>query len=118
MRYTPDAEAHGAFPLEDVLYAPDDLLAQIDAQGYAEGDCDDYVILLGALCVALSIPCQIEVLSTRDDRMFDHVYLRLVDDTVMDAIPSGPAPIGAGEPFGWEVPPERVTNRGVFPLLH
>lgn len=111
MRYVQDANEaveveHGRDRLEEELRSADVLLRDIEAVGFAEGDCDDYVILMGSLLLALDVPFTIEVVSSRADRIFDHVYLALLDGTVLDAI--------TGQPFGWSV--GAVTNHLTVPV--
>lgn len=112
MTYTPDAShpvtlADGSGDLlDEELRSPDYLLGQIHEQGTAFGDCDDYVILMGALLLAVGIPFQIVVISSSPSGIYDHIYLQLFDGTAMDAI--------TNQPFGWSVPEERVTAREVM----
>lgn len=100
MRYTPDATAPDEV---DVLHAADVLLELIERQGYAAGDCDDYVILLAAMLKALGLAPSFVVVSQRPDQLFEHVYLSvyLSGRIAMDAI--------HGQPLGWELPGHLVT---------
>mgnify|MGYP001558894634 CR=1 FL=1 len=90
----------------DELHTPGYLLAEIARYGHAFGDCDDFVILLGALYRRLGYPVQMVAISRRADRELDHVYLRLAVDGEWIAA-DGIVPY----PFGWEVSEREITNR-------
>jgi hypothetical protein len=106
MVYTADGEMPDSVPREEELRAPDYLLAAIDNAGRAQGDCDDWVILMGHLFHLAGLPATMVLVSGRADGEFDHVYLRVGTEhgwIGADAI--------HGAPFGWELDPALVTNR-------
>jgi hypothetical protein len=87
------------------------LLQDIEDHRWAFGDCDDYVILLGALLAAIGIPFNLALVSARPDQEFDHIFLILFTELgpeAADAIPPGPGM--PGHPFGWHVPLDQVTH--------
>jgi transglutaminase-like putative cysteine protease len=113
LTYTPDGEAPDAHPLElgqEGLRSPEYLLRGIANWGTDRGDCDDYVILMGALLLRLGVPVDVVLTSGRDDGEYDHVFLRAHTQPrrtyVLDGI--------TGQPFGWHVPPDRVTASEVI----
>jgi transglutaminase-like putative cysteine protease len=114
MVYTADASHpvetdHGPDVLDEELRSPDYLLQRIAIEGRAAGDCDDYVILMGALLASVGVSFRIALISTKPDKVFDHVYLRLIaNGRAMDAI--------TGQPFGWEVPFHQMTAFTELPL--
>jgi transglutaminase-like putative cysteine protease len=70
------------------------------------GDCDDLVVVLGALLESIVIPTQLEVLGWTEDGVFDcrHIFLRV------GLPPRAPTEWVAAEPtlpvpFGWEPAP-------------
>lgn len=100
MRYTPDPP-----DVADQISSPDVLLASIADTGSARGDCDDYVILLGALYRALDLPVSLEAVSVSPDRTLEHIYCRVWVSGWISA--DGIIP----EPFGWEIPAAEITDR-------
>lgn len=103
MLYTPDRNDSDIL---DELREPGYLLREIDTYGAAMGDCDDYVILYGALYHRLGYPFTLEAISRHEDLMLDHVYgavyvngVRIPVDGIVEF------------PFGWEVPADEVTKR-------
>jgi transglutaminase-like putative cysteine protease len=91
--------------LEETIQAADLLLEDIRRHGQALGDCDDQVILLGALYHAEGLPIELVFISQREDREAEHVYLRVdVGERWIAA-----DPIVRDRPFGWELPAEEVT---------
>lgn len=93
------------------IRAPADLLAEIAEFGSAMGDCDDFLVLEGALAVAIGIRPRIVTISTHADGLHDHTYLIL--DTTMGALIADPIlkdEAGRPLPFGAFVPPEVITN--------
>lgn len=103
MLYTPDRSDSDIL---DEIREPGYLLREIDTYGSALGDCDDYVVLYGALYHRLGYPFMLEAISRHEDEMLDHVYgsilvngVRIAVDGIVDF------------PFGWEVPAEEVTAR-------
>jgi transglutaminase-like putative cysteine protease len=108
MVYTPDL--NNGLVVEEIR-TPGYLLREIATIGNALGDCDDYVVLLGALYRRLGFPVTLVAVSTHEDRQLDHVYLavdteegRVAADGIM------------WEPFGWEVPTDEQTNRLEYPV--
>ena len=103
MLYTPDRNDSDIL---DEIRTPGYLLKEIDTFGAALGDCDDYVILEGALLYRLGFPVTLEAISREDDQMLDHIYCSTAVDgqrIALDGI--------VDYPFGWEVPEEEVTRR-------
>jgi hypothetical protein len=93
------------------LHGPHGLLEDVEDFGEAFGDCDDWVIMMGALLAAVGIEFRVVVTSAREDETFDHTFLAIdteVGTIYADAI--------AGAKFGWHVPWERVTNRAEFQI--
>jgi hypothetical protein len=103
MLYTPDRNDSDIL---DEIREPGYLLREIDRYGAALGDCDDYVVLYGALYSRLGYPFTLEAISRHDDQMLDHVYGSILVNGVRIAVD------GIVEfPFGWEVPADEVTYR-------
>lgn len=103
MLYTPDF--NNGVVIEEIR-TPGYLLHEITALGAALGDCDDYVVLYGAVFHRMGFPVTLEAVSTHPDRQLDHVYCSVMVNG--QRIPlDGIVP----EPFGWEVPENEVTNR-------
>jgi predicted transglutaminase-like cysteine proteinase len=75
------------------------------------GDCDDYVLLMGALLLRLGIPSTVVLTSGRDDGEYDHVFLEV-------PFPEGPVTLDAitGAGFGWRVPADRITALERIPV--
>ena len=99
-------EVTGHPAVEEVIQNPGASYAQMLTHGQARGDCDDYVVWLGALYYWLGFPVALVAVATHPDRQLDHVYLRVEVDgrwQGADAIPE------AAGIFGWE-PPE-ITAR-------
>jgi hypothetical protein len=101
-------DARGGVFADESLQSPGVTADQIARQGYAVGDCDDYVIWLGAVYRGLGFPIALVAVSTAGDRQLDHVYLRVYVGGAWrgaDAIPD------AAGVFGWEPgPAEGVTH--------
>ena len=79
--------------------------------GFANGDCDDHVVLLGAMLVSIGYPVRIVTVRVRPGMgSFDHVYLEaLIRGTwvPMDAT-------NKRMPMGWSVPrPSRIKKWGI-----
>ena len=116
-RYTPDATGHFQlggrdFEISDEIRSPAYLLEEITRHGWTQGDCDDLVILLGALIVqGCGWPGTLVALSTRDDLDLNHVYLEVeVDGEPVACDPTVPAPLG------WAVPEDERTAEVRRPL--
>lgn len=99
MIYMPDF--NNGVIIEEIK-TPGYLLREMAAFGSAIGDCDDYVVLLGALYLRQGHTVVLHAISRQTDTLLDHVYLS-VDGIVADAI--------VDHPFGWEVPADEVTYR-------
>jgi len=108
MLYTPDF--NNGVVIEEIR-TPGYLLHEIGALGSAIGDCDDYVVLLGAVYRRLGFPVTLVAVSVHPDKMLDHVYLAIETDEGRVAA-DGIVP----EPFGWEVSDEEITNRVEWPV--
>lgn len=78
------------------------------------GDCDDMVILLGALLRGAGYPCRIKVIGMAGSNEFSHVYL------LAGLPPSQPTrwialdPSREDHPPGWEFPPSKVGLKRVY----
>lgn len=120
--YTPDATpvedtlTHvGGEALDERLRSPDYLLRWIARDGRAPGDCDDFVMLMGALWTAVGLEVRV-VLTSADYATgeFDHVFASVLTERgwlAADAI--------HGEPFGWSLvaaAPERIANYVELPF--
>lgn len=108
LTYTPDHD--DGLTIEEIR-TPGYLLIEIERLGTALGDCDDYVVLLGALLIRLGYPVTLVAISRHEDQQLDHVYLAVDTDEgryTADGI--------VAEPFGWEVPEDEVTNRVEVPV--
>jgi len=84
---------------EEVIQSPGVSHHQMRVQGHAQGDCDDYVVWLGAIYHALGFPVSLVAVSFAPDRGLDHVYLTVFTDGAWrgaDAIPD------AAGIFGWQ----------------
>jgi hypothetical protein len=108
MLYLPD---RGDNDLIEEIRTPGYLLQEIDRYTNAVGDCDDYVVLYGAIYSRLGWPVTLVAVSTHDDKLLDHVYLAIgrdVERISVDGI--------VGDPFGWEVPETEITNKVQVPV--
>jgi hypothetical protein len=108
MLYTPDRTDSDIL---DEIRTPGYLLRETLTFGAALGDCDDYVVLYGAIYYRLGYPVTLEAISRHEDEMMDHVYLsiriggvRVAVDGIVDY------------PFAWEVPEEEITRRVSLPV--
>ena len=63
------SDNYGVETLKTVPY----LFEQIKATGYAYGDCDDFTIMVGALCKVLGFPVKIRVIRYEMQTQFSHV---------------------------------------------
>lgn len=52
------------------------LLNQIAEQGFAYGDCDDHVVLLGSMMVSVGIPAKAVAVKLGGGEWFDHVVIQ------------------------------------------
>ena len=106
LTYVHDGEASDSvLAMEEELRSPAYLINRIHQTGRAEGDCDDFVILLTSLLKHGSVRVRWIVTSARKDREFDHVFLQAFDGltwVTLDGI--------HGAPMGWMVPTENMTN--------
>jgi hypothetical protein len=98
------------YDITDELKHPDVLLGEIARQGFATGDCDDYVILLGSLYHDRGYGITLVNVVQRGTEQ-EHVYLRV-------ATPDGvfAADGIVDEPFGWELPEEDRESESVVPV--
>jgi len=102
--YAEDADdTRGGVQAAEVIQNPGATYAQMQGtpDHRARGDCDDYVVWLGALYYWLGWPVSLVAVALHPDGQLDHVYLRVeVDGHVYgaDAIPD------AAGVFGWEPP--------------
>lgn len=100
-------------PSEQTLTTPDALLSAVAlaTDGRAIGDCVDYTVLIGAILYAMGFPLKLVVRSTRADRVFDHVYLRV-------QLSRGWVPVdgSSSAALGWEEEDADVTARDTVPL--
>lgn len=107
----------GDHVLIEEIRTPASLLLDIDDTGSANGDCDDFVVLLGALLSSIGLRTRIATISLSADGVFDHTYL-IVQTTqgaiVADAILKDAK--GQPMPFGAAVPAELITNYAESPL--
>jgi hypothetical protein len=104
MLYMPDF--NNGLIIEEIK-TPGYLLTEIERFGRAMGDCDDYVVLLGAVYFRQGHSVILKSISRHDDTLLDHVYLS-VDGVPADGI--------VADPFGWEVPSREVTYRMDLPV--
>lgn len=106
LSYTADgAASDSVLAMEEELRAPSYLLHRIYQFGIAEGDCDDFVILLVALLKACGITVRFAVTSARNDQEFDHVFVQVWNGAAWNTLDGI-----HGAPMGWQVPLENVTN--------
>ena len=78
------------------------------------GDCDDMVILLGALLKGAGYPCRIKVIGMRGSGDFSHVYLLV---GLPPASPSRWTALDASRedhPPGWEFPKAKVGRERIY----
>ena len=104
MVYVEDQDSHDVV---EEIRTPDYLLDEIARLGHAIGDCDDFVLLLGALYQALGYGVLLVAIGLTDDNL-EHVYLHVV--TPAGQIPADPI---RPEDFGWEVAEEDRTAQYV-----
>jgi transglutaminase-like putative cysteine protease len=107
MLYTPDPQDG---ELIDEIKTPGYLLEEIFRYGHTLGDCDDYVVLLGALYWRLGYRVTLVGITREADGVPDHVYLTV--ETPEGVVAADAIPVhGLSQPFGWEIPAAEVTNR-------
>lgn len=96
--------------ITDVIKQPQVILDEILAKGHAAGDCDDYVIFLGALYYDVGYGVTLVNVVQRGTEQ-EHVYLRV-------ATPDGvyAADGIVAEDFGWELPEEDKLSEAVLPV--
>jgi hypothetical protein len=104
MVYVEDQDSLGVV---EEIRTPEYLLDEIARVGHALGDCDDFVLLLGALYKALGWGVYLVAIGLNDD-LLEHVYLHVV--TPEGQVPADPI---RPEPFGWEVAEEDRTAQYV-----
>lgn len=59
----------------EYVQSPEVLLRQIDRNGHAYGDCDDHVVLLGAMLTSIGIPVRVAAVKLGRTELFNHVVL-------------------------------------------
>lgn len=83
-------------PLDiELVKHPSRMLREIEAGGYARGDCDDYTVLMGSLLEALGIPTRVRIIRTKGNELFNHVFPEVfvrgrwipLDATLKNSIP-------------------------------
>lgn len=99
-----------SLPYSEVLQRPSATLS------YGAGDCDDLAILGAALAGALGYDADFVFVSTRPDRGWSHVYLRIYYPSRSHAASLG-FDTSVSERAGWEVDPGRVTRRAAIPVF-
>ena len=68
------------------------------------GDCDDYVVLLGAMLMSVGHPVRIRVIQTQDKSSWSHVYL-ITPNRFDDPRAEWKAvDCSVSKPCGWEAP--------------
>jgi len=78
------------------------------------GDCDDQVILLGAMLQSIGYPIALKVIESVDsDHGWNHIYL------LVGVPPSAPQrwiPLDptVSQPMGWELPPQYVRRSAIY----
>jgi transglutaminase-like putative cysteine protease len=91
MVYQPDPAG------SELVQTPARLLGIIQQGGRAPGDCDDHVVLLGSLLVALGIPARVAGVKINGAAWFNHVIIMVRLDGVWKdldpCVKSGPQPI-------------------------
>jgi len=106
LTYVYDGQASDSvLALDEEIRSPEYLLHRIYQFGTAEGDCDDFVILLAALLIGSGTRVRFVLTSARDDQEFDHVFLQAWTGQgwlTLDGI--------HGADLDWMVPMENVTN--------
>lgn len=96
-------------PDAELLIAPWELLRMSPAQG----DCDDFTMLTGAMLRALGVPIELVIVAANPNRRteYSHVYLYAVlEDGGRLAVDASHGPA-----VGWEAP--RVYRRESWPVL-
>lgn len=75
------------------------------------GDCDDYSSLGCASLMAIGIPCQLEVIRTKDSPSWNHIFINaVVDESGSTFSLDASVPVKPG----WRVPDSAVAERRVF----
>lgn len=59
----------------EYIQSPAVMLRQIDRAGHAYGDCDDHVVLLGAMLTSIGIPVRVAAVKLGRTELFNHVVL-------------------------------------------
>jgi len=95
-------------PIVEALIRPVDLLAQ---RPVAQGDCDDFSMLVAAMLLAQEIPCSYVTVAAdpRDPRQFSHVYVASYRDGKRFSVDAS-----HGEYPGWEA--ESPYRRTEWPV--
>lgn len=97
-------------PIVEVLIRPVDLLTM---SPIAQGDCDDFSMLVASMLAAQGIPCSFVTVAAdgRDPNQFSHVYVASYRDGKR-------IPIDASHGMfpGWEVERDRVFRKTEWPV--
>lgn len=77
------------------------------------GDCDDYVVLLGSMFMAVGHPIKIRVIQTKDAASWSHVYLITPQEFDNPRARWRAVDCSVDKPCGWEAPgAEEVAKTG------
>ena len=77
------------------------------------GDCDDYVVLLGSMLMAIGHPIKIRVIQTKDKASWSHVYLITPEEFDDPKARWRAVDCSVDKPCGWEAPgAEEVAKTG------
>lgn len=92
------------YVIENFRYTRDPYIAELilsaeNILNNREGDCDDFVVILGALLTSVGIPIRLVLLSQNYDNDFQHIYLQAkIQDKWIDMDAAEKLPIGESIP--------------------
>lgn len=88
----------------ELIRTPALMLAMIECEGVAPGDCDDVAVLGATLGMAAGIPSRFVLLAFDDFGLYEHVYTELLTPEPVELDTTRPA----------QLPPDlRIARRGI-----
>lgn len=81
------------------------------------GDCDELISAEGALLGAIGIPVELVVIQELGEADWSHIYGYALFSEAGNLIRFPIDPAQTNEEAGWEVPPDRIAKKRVFPVF-
>lgn len=85
----------------EFVQTPIVLIRQIQLKGHAYGDCDDHVVLLGALLVSIGIPAEVVGVKLFNSPYYNHVVIQFLSNGRMITM----------DPCAKNAPPPQYSER-------